>query len=275
VFGKKFLKVDELLEALKDYPKERPLVLHFRLATHGESSLGSCHPFPFPFGKVEDLFEPSWKAQLGVMHNGVISGYGTRKSYGCSTWDEKTRTWKKVEGKKKERELSDTQEFLLYLATDRQIRDRLAQWDSATLKLLEMTTLDKWALMNGNGKVRMLGKWEQRKAETGDRCWYSNLYWESAIGQKEFSAYGGRSYGEGWEDWTDGEWATWRDQRLGVERKEVGPWTLEGQVWVRRGSNGKVIEELKEGKWRKVTEASRKEEEPGKVEVRQLACVCS
>ncbi len=42
-----------------------PFVLHFRIATSGQIDLANCHPFNI-------------NASLGLSHNGIIRGYGSR-----------------------------------------------------------------------------------------------------------------------------------------------------------------------------------------------------
>ena len=211
VVGRKFLKLEEMVVELEKVGKEKPVVLHFRLATHGGKEQADCHPFPFPFGKRADLFLTSWMGQMGVMHNGVLSGYGERVSYGGEVWDSEARRY--VPRGKGEKPLSDTQEFLCYMMVEKALRKRLLNWDTATLKLLEMATLDKWALMNGNGKVRRLGVWEEREG-----IWYSNTFWVGAL-KKEMVAV---------ERWSGGRFAG-----------EDANWALEKGMWVKRDAQGR------------------------------------
>jgi hypothetical protein len=249
VVGRKFLDLEKMWGELKEFPKDKPLVLHFRLATHGETGLPGCHPFPFPIGKREDLFMSRWRGMMGVMHNGVITGYGEKKSYYQGEWDPVERAYKK-ETKDKELKLSDTQEFLVHLALNKGIRNRVTQLDAATLRMIEMTTLDRWAWMNANGKVRMLGSWEQK-----DGLWFSNLTWVPIVVKKEERERYSYPYYE------RGCWQSGRK----VE-EEVGTWLLEGEDWVRRGKDGKetgrlkadgtVVEVAVEGKEEKKEEAS-------------------
>lgn len=48
-----------------------PIVLHFRITTHGETSPGNCHPFPVT-EKLPLLQMTKWKTSLAVAHNGII-----------------------------------------------------------------------------------------------------------------------------------------------------------------------------------------------------------
>jgi hypothetical protein len=166
---------------------------------------------------------------MGVMHNGVISGYGEKKGY-CQQgeWDPATREYKKPEQKEEELKLSDTQEFLIHLALNKGIRNRVTQLDAATLRMIEMTTLDRWAWMNANGKVRMLGSWEQK-----DGLWFSNLSWVPIVVKRE-EKYTYPYYERG----------CWQGGKL-EEAEDLGVWLLESEDWVRRGKDGKETGRLK------------------------------
>jgi len=48
-----------------------PIILHFRITTHGETSPGNCHPFPVT-EKLPLLQMTKSKASLAVAHNGII-----------------------------------------------------------------------------------------------------------------------------------------------------------------------------------------------------------
>ena len=48
-----------------------PIVLHFRITTHGETSPENCHPFPVT-EKLPLLQMTKWKTSLAVAHNGII-----------------------------------------------------------------------------------------------------------------------------------------------------------------------------------------------------------
>lgn len=230
VVGRKFLKLEELEAEVRQIHASRPVVLHFRLATHGGKGREDCHPFPFPFSKREDLFMTSWQAQMGVMHNGVLSGYGESCSMkyeaGVTEWDSDRRQYVYVDKTKEtERRLSDTQEFLCYLAADRRLRSRVVNLDAPTLKLLDLATYDRWALMNGNGKVRRIGSWEQK-----DGVWYSNMYWESWV-RKEPVVPASTAM----QRWSGGFPAA---SGYGDEA-----WNLEQGLWVKRDGTGRKLAE--------------------------------
>jgi hypothetical protein len=53
-------------------PKERNMILHFRIATEGAVCAGNCHPFPLS-GKGASLQSTSIRTSMAIAHNGVIN----------------------------------------------------------------------------------------------------------------------------------------------------------------------------------------------------------
>ncbi|NMB01009.1 MAG: hypothetical protein GX971_05735, partial [Firmicutes bacterium] len=73
---KGFMTLKDLKKALKRLEKttdvvNTPVVLHFRITTHGETSPENCHPFPVT-EKLPLLQMTKSKAPLAVAHNGII-----------------------------------------------------------------------------------------------------------------------------------------------------------------------------------------------------------
>lgn len=66
----KGLSFISFLKALKRVPKEEPLLIHFRYATHGSVKRSNCHPF--------------YDSEIGThfMHNGML--------YGIQSYQDKT-----------------------------------------------------------------------------------------------------------------------------------------------------------------------------------------
>lgn len=71
----KFAAVKKIIDAI---PKETEAAFHFRMATHGGVKIGNCHPFPLS-SRVDALESPYGVFDSGLVHNGVISGYGYSK----------------------------------------------------------------------------------------------------------------------------------------------------------------------------------------------------
>ena len=65
-----------LKRAKRVMPKGAACVMHFRIKTHGEVSKECCHPFPLE-GTLSLLRETVTDCELGVAHNGIISGRNT------------------------------------------------------------------------------------------------------------------------------------------------------------------------------------------------------
>ncbi len=81
-----------ILKIVKRVPKNSEASFHFRLATHGTVSAGNCHPFPVTC-RNDALTTPYGVFDSGLMHNGIISGFGSRN----------------------DSKLSDTMNFIKYL----------------------------------------------------------------------------------------------------------------------------------------------------------------
>lgn len=73
---KGFMELDDLMDALKKLGNKRnlkntPVVMHFRIATHGGINADCTHPFPLK-PKTHDLRKTDFSSNIGVAHNGVI-----------------------------------------------------------------------------------------------------------------------------------------------------------------------------------------------------------
>lgn len=79
-----FNELDNYLEKLKKLFKDEtlkniPMVLHFRIKTHGLATPGNTHPFPIT-DKDENLTALDIACDAGVAHNGIISAYADHKN---------------------------------------------------------------------------------------------------------------------------------------------------------------------------------------------------
>lgn len=66
-----FSKLERLERRFGDL-KKLPVVMHFRIGTHGTNIPENTHPFPLSDSYV-DLRDLEWVASTGVAHNGIIS----------------------------------------------------------------------------------------------------------------------------------------------------------------------------------------------------------
>lgn len=80
---KGFMTFDSFIKRFRELKKEyndfknRSLVVHFRIATHGTKVPGNTHPFPIS-NKVKALKSTRVKTTMGVAHNGIIRDYGLK-----------------------------------------------------------------------------------------------------------------------------------------------------------------------------------------------------
>jgi hypothetical protein len=234
VIGKKFSTLEKMWDVLRKVPKKYPLVIHFRLATHGGKSMEYAQPFPFPIEDVEELFQETWTAPVGIAHNGILTGFGD-SMYGdqyrsatylkdgvVKVWDEASRKWvdpKKFKKEGEKKPLSDTQDFIKYLSDSRDIARAVTNWDKACLKLMGKLLTGKFAFLNKRGKVKLIGDWSQEKG-----IWYSNLYWKNRVTTTCSNSNAMTMDEEDWKAW-----------RTGVGQWEPGKrWdlALKKYVWV-------------------------------------------
>lgn len=68
---KSFAKALDKLEARLDLVKT-PVVMHFRITTHGGTKPENCHPFPIT-DSIGALKKTTSHTDVGVVHNGIIS----------------------------------------------------------------------------------------------------------------------------------------------------------------------------------------------------------
>lgn len=112
-----------------------PLAVHFRIATHGATSKGMCHPFPVT-RDTEQLKATETRAQIALAHNGILS----------LTADSKNA-------------LSDSALFARDILTRLCTRQTWYK-DSATVRIIDkLRDTSRLAIMSGNGKTALFGKW--------------------------------------------------------------------------------------------------------------------
>ena len=71
---KGFMKYKHLMDSLKSIPNKDdiPMILHFRITTHGGTSKANTHPFPVTSNE-KLLRSTRLKTTLAVAHNGIIT----------------------------------------------------------------------------------------------------------------------------------------------------------------------------------------------------------
>ncbi len=109
-----------------------PLVMHFRITTHGETSPGNCHPFPVT-EKLPLLQMTKCKTPLAVAHNGIISIKPSRE------------------------DISDTMEYIMcQLAPLYQLKRDFYKHEAGK-KLIYNAIKSKMAIVDGNGRIETVG----------------------------------------------------------------------------------------------------------------------
>ena len=186
---KGFMKLSDFESALERVGKtinldDVSVVMHFRIATHGGVSPANTHPFPVStsIGLLQKL---KCKAPLGVAHNGIIN-ITPRKG------------------------ISDTMEYIatqlapLYKGVPHFYNN------PHLMELVENGVQSKLAIMNGDGEIYTVGKFE-----TDKDILYSN---------DTFKPYA--FYGKFWKD-------TWSDYYMDDDYDALPWYTFKGEKLLR------------------------------------------
>jgi hypothetical protein len=134
---KGFMTLKDFKAALKRLEKNidvvnAPLVLHFRITTHGGTSPGNTHPFPV-VEKLPLLKMTKFKAPLAVAHNGMIDIKPSKK------------------------DISDTMEYIIsQLAPLYQLKKDFYK-QPAGKKLVYNFIKSKMAFLDGHGRIETVG----------------------------------------------------------------------------------------------------------------------
>lgn len=158
---KGFMEWDAFAEALEDETRRcdaeaLPFALHFRIATHGAVTPGCCHPFPV-CGSAAAMREVEQAADIGFMHNGVLSGLPTSEAVSDSMAFAK-------------RVLSPLARLAGNLLADKDMRGVISS----------STQGSRFLLMDGSGDVRTFGRWI---AEDGVMYSNDNFHPRPAVGR--------------------------------------------------------------------------------------------
>lgn len=146
---KGFMHLQDFLDAIDQLGKkndlqELPLVMHFRITTHGGTKPENCHPFPIT-DSVGVLTKLDSKTKLGVAHNGIIP-ITPRK------------------------DISDTMEYILtqLAPLHRAVPKFYANKD--LIKMVYNAVHSKLAFLTDKGEIFTVGDFQER-----DGILYSNL----------------------------------------------------------------------------------------------------
>lgn len=67
IYINKYMNFDDFYKDYKQVENISNMLIHFRIATHGEVRVENCHPFKL-------------NHRMALIHNGIISGYGDKKN---------------------------------------------------------------------------------------------------------------------------------------------------------------------------------------------------
>lgn len=120
-----------LLEKYNNF-KNKSLVIHCRIGTSGKNTKGNTHPYPIT-DNVSLLKTRHTKQDIGIVHNGVIRGYGTATG------------------------LNDTQEFI-----SKYIYPIYKHWkdfykNEDIMYGIEKTTGSKWTILDNKDNLYFIG----------------------------------------------------------------------------------------------------------------------
>lgn len=135
---KGFMKFDDFVDAINEEFADKPvkdyaLVMHFRIATSGDTLQCCTHPFPITSDK-EKLSKLSCESRWGIAHNGVIHGRETRKGW------------------------SDTMDFVAGVVTPLAHMNANFMRNDDALDLLESACNSKLAILENSGEIATVGK---------------------------------------------------------------------------------------------------------------------
>ena len=152
---KGFMTLKDLKAGLKRLEKtidvvNTPIILHFRITTHGGTSPGNCHPFPIS-EKLPLLQMTKCKAPLAVAHNGII------------------------DIKPSQKDISDTMEYIItQLAPLYQLKKDFYR-QPAGKKLIYNFIRSKMAFLDAAGRIETIGDFITGK----DGILYSNTSYKA------------------------------------------------------------------------------------------------
>ena len=147
--------------------KDIPIVLHFRIGTHGPNSAGLTHPFPISHN-FKHLTALDYNADIVMAHNGIINNVRPH-----SGW-------------------SDTQQYIKDILLPMAKANRHFYTNPFMKEIMENTIGgSKFVFLDKDGKVSYVGDWKEQ-----DGIKYSNL-------NHEYSSY----WTGGYNPYSYGFWA--------------------------------------------------------------------
>jgi predicted glutamine amidotransferase len=179
---KGFMSLKAFKDALKRLEKSidvvnTPMVMHFRITTHGGTSPGNTHPFPVT-EKLPLLQMTKSKAPLAVAHNGIIDIKPSKK------------------------DISDTMEYIInQLAPLYQLKKDFYR-RPAGKKLIYNFIKSKMVFLDGTGRIETIGDFTEV-----DGILYSNSSYKARTVYYNWDIWD--DYSLQWYDSKYGKYMTW------------------------------------------------------------------
>ena len=185
---KGFMTLKDFKKALKRLEKNldmtsTPIILHFRITTHGGTSPGNTHPFPV-VEKLPLLQMVKFKTPLAVAHNGVIDIKPSKK------------------------DISDTMEYITsQLAPLYQLKKDFYKHEAGK-KLIYNFIKSKMVFLDGTGRIETVGDF----ITDDDGILYSNASYKARTIYYNWDLW---DYGAEWYGLEHGEYMTWLTEEDG------------------------------------------------------------
>lgn len=153
VIKKGFMTFDSFYSALSEIPnlKDRALIAHFRIGTHGKNNAENTHPFPISDNLIS-LRRLKMLTNTAIAHNGIISSMymGTQATH------------------------SDTMEYIASNLALLWKYDKNCYKSPYIKELIKEQTSSKFAIINGEEEIHLIGEF----LKDGD-VYYSNNSYQS------------------------------------------------------------------------------------------------
>lgn len=162
-----------LLEKYNNF-KNKSLVIHCRIGTSGKNTKGNTHPYPIT-DNVRLLKSRHLTQDVGIVHNGIIKGYGTATG------------------------LNDTQEFI-----SKYIYPIYKHWkdfykNEDIMYGIGEITGSKWTILDKNDNLYTIGDF----IDDGGLKFSNNTYQTYSYSGYKYGHYG---YYDGYDDYGDYDW---------------------------------------------------------------------
>ena len=180
---KGFMTLKEFKATLKQLEKtidvvNTPMVLHFRITTHGETSPGNTHPFPVT-EKLPLLQMTKFKAPLAIAHNGIIDIKPSKK------------------------DISDTMEYVInQLAPLYQLKKDFYRQDAGK-KLIYNAIRSKMVFLDDAGRIETVGDF----ITSEDGMLYSNSSYKARTVYHKWDIW--EDYSIQWYESKHGKYMSW------------------------------------------------------------------